>query len=391
MPVFNPGRPAYQGDPYPSLAALRAVEPVHWSRDMNAWIVTSYAECFAAAQDHERFSADPRVSHAGIEVNAHRDRVPLGTVDVMATVDEPDHGRLRRSVMRAFAPRAVEAARRRIEAALADLLGEVDPGRPFDLIGGLAEPLVVTTVIGHLGIPAGTWADFRAWSRAITAARSNPAATDVDVRAAVAAHENLQRLFRSMDPDGDTVLGAVKASVAEDVLSEAEAIMLLVHASLSGNGPTTMALGNLVLTLATNPGAYEWLRDHRDGVPGAVEEILRFDSPVHAIARWARVGTALGGRPVRAGQVVFLVLGAANRDPAQFPDPDRLDLAREDTRHLAFSHGPHFCLGAPLARLELQVALAAIVDRWPSLRVLAMERLHDFVLRGPRRLVIAAG
>lgn len=390
MPVFNPGRPAYLENPYPFLAALRADEPVHWSRDMNAWIVTSYEECFAAVQDQGRFSADPRVSYAGTDVSAHRERVPLGTVEVMATVDEPDHGRLRRSVMRAFAPRAVEAAQERIKAAIAGLLGPVDPGQPFDVFGGLAEPLVVATVIGHLGIPADAWNDFRACARAVTEARSNPGAAAGDIRAAQQAYERLQGLFRGAHEDLDTVLGAAKASVADGMLSEDEAVMLLVHASLSGNGPTTMALGNMILALAGNPEAYAWLRDHPNRVPAAVEELLRYDSPVHAIARWAPQPCQLGRRSVRAGQVVFLVLGAANRDPAQFPDPDVLDLGRDDTRHLAFSHGPHFCLGAPLARLELQLALAAVLDRWPSLTVLAMERLRDFVLRGPRRLVIAA-
>ncbi len=165
--------------------------------------------------------------------------------------------------------------------------------------------------------------------------------------------------------------------------------MLLIHISLAGNGPTAYALGNIVLNLASHRGALGSLVANPDSVPLAIEELIRFDSPTHMITRFALADTKLGPRSIRAGDTLYTVIGAANRDPAQFPNPDVLELTRTDNRHLSFGLGIHFCLGAPLARLELEVALRALLRRFGAFTIVSMQRGGTFLLRGPRAITVA--
>jgi len=395
---FNPFRPSYIENPYPALAQLRASDPVFRSTDLNAWVVTGYAECLHALQDDETFSSDPVHAAGGLgeTVAKNRAETPLGHVPILGNSDPPDHTRLRAIVNRAFTPRAVASMRPYIEEVASALLEPAEPGRPFEVMPSFAEPLPVITVLRMLGIPDEDRETIRSWGGAIIRARSDGAADPGVVAAAKAAHTEfvayLEHFARGRVPNAPGVVIAtlLEAGAPEGKISLDEVMMLLIHISMAGNGPTAYLLGNSVRLLLEHPHETAILRQRSDLIPNAVEEFLRFDSPTHIVTRFALVDSRLGKKRIRAGDTVYVVIGAANRDPAQFPDPDRLDVERKELRHLSFGMGIHFCLGAPLARLEAAVAVEAVLNRFPVLRLAdgGFERGGTFLLRGPKRLAV---
>ena len=394
MAYFNPTRPGYIEDPYPALAALRRQEPVHRSPDLGAWVVTSYEHCERLVRDDETFSSDPAHATGGLgeSVRAVRDQVPLGTAPILGNTDAPDHTRLRAIVNRAFTPRAIADMRPRVEASVQELLDAAGDG-PLEVMSALAEPMVVTTVLEHLGVPQDDRPQVREWAGAVIRARADgPGAPGVSA-AAASARDALLAYLRDFTPTGrSTVIDTLRAAAdGGETLSAEEMAMLLIHISLAGNGPTAYALGNIVLGLANHPEALSTLAADPEGVPTAIEELIRFDSPTHMITRFALADTKLGPRNIRAGDTLYTVIAAANRDPAQFPNPDVLDITRNDNRHLSFGLGIHFCLGAPLARLELDVALRALLQRYGAFRMVSQQRGGTFLLRGPRSIVIESG
>lgn len=400
MAFFNPFRAAYLDDPYPALHALRRQEPVHWSAEIGAWVVTRYVDCLAILQDDEAFSSDP--AHAGgafgEEVQGKRAIAPLGQAPIMGNSDPPVHTALRAIVNRGFVPRIVEAMRPGIEQAANALLQDIDPAQPFDAAVAFAEPLAVSSVLEHLGIPRESFADFRGWSLALMRARAEGDAQPGVVESAAEAREHLLAMLGRRAEAGPEPGAAARTSVL-DVLIDAcdgeaitpdEMMMMLIHLSLAGNGPTAMALGNSIAALADYPEAQTQLREEPALIPAAVEELLRFDSSTHFVARFALRDTKVGARTVKAGQQVHAMVGAANRDPARFPDPDTIDLAREDNRHLSFGFGIHYCLGAPLARLEMEIALRTLLERMREFGVVDRQRAPSYQLRGFQRLVLRA-
>lgn len=393
MAYFNPFRPAYVEDPYPALATLRSQEPVHRSRELGAWVVTSYEHTERALRDDDAFSSDP--AHANSELGAaireRRGRSPLGAAPIMGNSDPPAHTRLRTVVNRAFVPRAIEGMRPRIEAVAREILGQA-PTAGIEVMSQFAEYLVVSVVLDHIGIPDADRTEVRTWAMAVMQARAEDG--DPAVRAAAeTARDELARYIESGEDSGrTTVVSAIRAAAADgERLSADEMVMLLAHVSLAGNGPTAYALGNAALHLGTHPEQLERLHGDRTLIPGAVEELFRFDSPTHLVARFALTNTTLGGRSIHAGDTVYAVIGAANRDPARFDRPDEFDVLRQDTRHLSFGHGIHFCLGAPLARLELAIAIGALIDRYGTFRTVRADRGGNLFTRGPSAVVIENG
>ncbi|MBE0609088.1 MAG: cytochrome P450 [Dehalococcoidia bacterium] len=402
MAVFNPFRPAYMEDPYPILARLRAKEPVHWSADLGAWVVTSYAECQKALADDEHFSSNPihATNDLGRSVAHTRATAPMGAAAIMGNSDPPEHTRLRAIVNRAFTPRVIAAMRPRIEQTVDELMASWPVGQPVDLVPNLCEPVTITTVLAHMGIPPERWAPFRELSGAIMRGRVEGAGDPAIARETLAARDQMLDVVaqiaeaRESDQDDEgprDVLSALVDAAVEEEIGADELAMMLVHISLAGNGPTIMSFANAVAALAGHPDQLERLLANPGLVPSAVEECLRFDTPTHYVNRFCTKDVGMWQRTVKAGQMVYAMVGAANRDPERFPDPDALDIGRRDNRHLSFGMGIHFCLGAPLARLELDVVLRKVLERFGHYRVVRAERGGTFQVRGFDRLEIAAG
>lgn len=376
MAYFNPSRPSYIADPYPALARLREEAPVYRSDELDAWIVTSYDGCVTVLQDYETYSSE--VANApgrlGDRVRAVKRRSVLGDAPRIAQVDPPAHHRLRAVVARAFTPRQVETMRPAIEAHVAALLDVVERGQPFDLMAGLCEPLPAAIVSAQMGAPEADRAQVLAWARALMQTEGADLSPERR-REAQAARDGLLdylgRVSAGETGDPESLIAVMaRAGTAEERLELPELLALVIDLSLAGNDNTSNLVGNAFLSLAAHPDQEALLRERPALLAGAIEETLRYDSPQQAAVRVVRRDTALGRERLKAGQVVITMLGAANRDPGVFEDPDRFDVTREPgARHLAFGLGPHFCIGAPIARMAGKAALSALLERFDALRL----------------------
>jgi cytochrome P450 len=315
----------------------------------------------------------------------------------------PDHTRMRRLVSKAFTPRMIARLAPRIERLVDDLLDgalaaeRAPAGRDgVDLIEALAYPLPVTIISELLGVPATDHERFQAWSHALARGLDPDFLLPADVRARQrTARAEFADYFRDLaawrrdHPAEDLLSALVAVEEGGDGLTEQELIVTCTLLLVAGHETTVNLIGNGTLALLRNPDALARFRADPAIAPNAVEELLRYDSPVQLTVRLALADAEVGDQPISRGEVVLALIGAANRDPAAHPDPDRLDLAREPSRHLAFGQGIHFCLGAPLARLEGQLALRHLLARAPRLR-LAAEPVwkENLVLRGLERLPV---
>ncbi|MCA9968901.1 MAG: cytochrome P450 [Anaerolineales bacterium] len=364
----------FKADPFPTFAAMRRDDPIYAHRAPDGttiWYVTRYEDVVAVLRDDVHFCKDPR--HARAAAAPRRDNALQQLINEnMLFADPPDHTRLRALVNQAFTPRRVEALAPRVQAITAELLDAVAARGAMDLIAAYALPLPVRVICELLGIPPADQAQVSDWSQAIISPGSrglNYSARRRKVKAFVAY---LQGMFadRAARPQDDLVTALVQAEEAGERLSEAELSSMVALLLVTGHETTVNLIGNGVLALLRHPAQ----RARLWAAPGlwetAVEELLRFDGPVEtSTTRWVRQDVTLHGQRLRRGDVLRVVLSAANRDAAQFAAPDELDVARADNRHLAFGLGVHYCLGAPLARLEGRVALPALFGRFPNLRL----------------------
>ena len=374
--AFNPFLPEVHEDPYPLYHQLRTEDPVHRS-PLGFWVLTRHADVLAVLRD-PRMSRDPRRSErmellrASAEVDellSEEEAAPS-----MLFVDPPDHTRLRALVSKAFTPAAVERLRPRVEAIVAELLDRVAGEGRMDVVEDLAYPLPVTVICELFGVPEADWDRFRAWSRELVRLLDPLVAADAlerALQARLALRGYLRELIatRRVHPTGDLLSALIAAEDQGSQLSEPELVSMCVLLLVAGHETTVNLIANGTLALLRHPEERASLQAGA-ALPGtAVEELLRYDSPVQFTSRHALADLEVGGRRVRAGETVIAVLGAANRDPAQFPDPDRLDLARAPNRHVAFGGGIHFCLGAPLARAEARIAIGATLARLPGMEL----------------------
>jgi cytochrome P450 len=391
----DPFAPELIPDPYPAYARLLAGEPF-FHAPTRFWVVSRY-------DDVRQVVHEPRFSRADFRERA---RSSLGDGPLSRALgqfllfrDPPDHTRLRSLVGQAFTRRAVDGLRQQIQATVDDLLDRVQGVQArgsLDLIAGLAYPLPVLVICALLGVPAAERARFRAWSAALAegleaASNPNPEA----IARGDAAAEEVTAFFREQvaerraEPREDLLSGLVAARDGADRLGEEELLATCLLLFIAGHETTVNLIGNGTLALLRNPDQLAQLRAEPALIGTAVEELLRFDSPVQRTFRVAEQEVELGGARIARGERVMALLGAANRDPRRFVDPDRLDLRRRDaSQHLSFGGGIHYCVGAPLARLEAQLALGTLLRRLPDLRLLEETPAWRpaLVFRGLRRL-----
>ncbi|WP_328428468.1 cytochrome P450 family protein [Streptomyces sp. NBC_00443] len=356
------------GHPYDVYRRLRDTAPVHRIAGPDgspAWLVTRYDDVREALAD-PRLSLDKRHAAPG----TYRGLALPPALDAnLLNMDPPDHTRIRRLVGRAFTPRRVEQLRTPIRRTADRLLDALGPHGTTDLIASYAAPLPITVICDLLGVPDEHRRDFREWTDALVA--PDPARPQAAKEAVVAMLGFFTRLLadKRREP-ADDLLGDLIAvrDTDGDRLGEDELMSLAFLILFAGYENTVQLIGNAVLALLDHPEQLAALREEPSRIPSAVEEFARYEGPaLLAIRRFPTEDVTIGGVTVPAGDTVLLSLSAANRDPVRFPDADRLDLGRDASGHLALGHGIHYCLGAPLARAETEVALAALLHRFPEL------------------------
>jgi cytochrome P450 len=376
--AYNPFDPEFRVNPYPVLKRLREQAPVYRS-PLGFIALSRYEDCVAMLRS-------PHASSDSRKTPGWRDRVIAEGFDpdkLLAEsnppflfLDPPDHTRLRGLVSKAFTPRVVEGLRPRIEEIVEELLDAAEERGRFDAIEDFAYPLPVRIISEMLGVPPEDEAKFRGWSAELARSLDPDFALPPEViqrrqqaGEALAAFMGDLIARRRVEPRDDLVSGLIAAEEEGHKLTEAELVTTCILLLIAGHETTVNLIGNGINALLRNRDQFELLRAEPSLIKSAVEELLRYDAPVQLTGRDALVDIELSDTTVRAGEMCVLLLSGANRDPAQFSDPDRLDIRREDNRHLAFGMGIHFCLGAPLARVEGQAAIGELVRRFPAARI----------------------
>ena len=396
---YNPFVPETHANPYPELRNLREHDPVHKNELMDIWVLTRYDDVVSVLRD-KRFSADRRkatnrFAQAAMQA-AQEEGSPLARANTMLGADPPEHTRLRGLVSKAFTPRVVESLRPRIQQIVDELLDKVQDTGTLDIIRDLGYPLPVIVIAEMLGVPAEDRDDFKRWSDDIVATFGGPVTPPEVLERAQKSTQEMSDYFgavieeRRREPREDLLSGLIAAEERGEVLSEEELLATCILLLAAGNETTTNLIGNGTLALLRNPDQLDKLRRRPELVESAVEEFLRYDGPVQATARVATERTEFGGKTIEPGELTMVILAAANRDPAQFPEPDTLDIERSPNEHVAFGEGLHFCLGAPLARAEGQIAFRSLLERMPELRLATEEPEWggNFILRGLKSLPV---
>jgi cytochrome P450 len=391
--VFDPRDPAFLADPYPAFATLRAEGPVHWNASLGLAVAVSHAACSEVLRDRS----------AG---RLWRDREPASSFaafnllhqNSLLESEPPRHTRLRRLISTAFARGHTERLRPLVrmiaDSLVSSLRSAISADGSADLLTHLAAPLPIEVIAELLGVPVADRPRLRPWSNAIVkmyeyglpdslaAAAEDAAAEFVDYLRALAAS-------RVSSPGPDLISDLVAVRDGTDRLSDDELVGTAVLLLMAGHEATVNVIGNGVLALLTHRDEWTRLVADPDLLPTAVEELIRYDAPLQLFERTATAPTTVAGHPLEPGDRIAALLGAAARDPAVFESPDRLDIGRSPNAHLGFGAGIHYCVGAPLARVEIAAALEALATRLPELRLAAEpERRPEFVIRGLRTLPV---
>ncbi|WP_309059247.1 cytochrome P450 [Streptomyces sp.] len=396
--AFDPWDPAFVADPYPAYAELRERGRVHFFEPTNQWLVPHHADVSALLRDrrlgrtylhrfrHEEFgrTAPPPEHEPFHTLNDH------GMLDL----EPPDHTRIRRLVSKAFTPRTVERLKPYVRQLAGDLVAALVEAGGGDLLRDVAEPLPVAVIAEMLGIPEADRAPLRPWSADICGMYElNPSeeAAARAVRASVEFSDYLRDLIaqRRENPGDDLISGLIAAHDEDDRLTEQEMVSTCVLLLNAGHEATVNATVNGWWALFRNPDQLAALRADHSLVPSAVEELMRYDTPLQLFERWVLDEIEIDGTVIPRGAEIAMLFGSANHDPAVFAGPERLDLTRRDNPHISFSAGIHYCIGAPLARIELAASMTALLEKAPTL-ALAREprRRPNFVIRGLEGLAV---
>jgi cytochrome P450 PksS len=398
--AVNIASPAFKANPFPYYASLRADAPVHRTTlptGEPAWLVTRYDAAVAVFKD-ERFVKDRAnaLTPAQLAAQPWFRTVFKSIQRHLLSLDGAEHARLRALVSEAFTPRLVEQMRHRIQALTDQLLDPVQARGRLDLVQDFALPLPTIVIAEILGVPTADRHAFHRWSKALLSAAHSTWRLLAAVPSALLFLRYLRTFIkkRRADPQDDLVSALVRAEEAGDRLSEDELVAMVMLLLMAGHETTVNLIGNGMLALLEHPDQMEKLRSDPGLIKPAVEELLRFTCPVEtATERYAREEVTVGGVTIPRGEMVIVAIASANRDARQFTNPDALDITREPNRHLSFGLGAHFCLGAPLARLEAQLTINTLLRRLPGLRLaVAPSRLRwraGLLLRGLEALPVA--
>jgi hypothetical protein len=386
-------------NPYPLYARMRDDARVFFSEQFQAVVLTRYEDIAGVLRDHERFSNAGRFARL-------LDQLPASTQEIVQPLrahyasgliqsDPPDHVRLRSLVSRAFTPKAVREIKPWIEKLVAELISTAAERGSFDLVSDLARPLPAMVIAEMLGVPADDRAQFIPLGDDLTALQAKGRAVEDGARIAANAVVALEDYFRELcrerkrAPRDDLLSALVAAREGSDRLSENELVNTCVTILVAGHETTRNFIGNAALALSKAPLQWRALRGDPSLLGSGVDELLRYESPIQRGWRRLNADVDILGYPAKSGQLVFLMLGAGNRDPRRFPNPDELDLARADNPHLAFGRGPHFCLGAPLARLEGGIVIGELARRFsqlePTNEIVWNDSIH---MRGIREFTV---
>jgi cytochrome P450 len=395
---FRPDAQDFLRDPFPLFRRLREADPVHWSPRLKAWVLTRYDDCRSVLLDREISSDRLRPYFAtlpGPEAERIRDIIRYLT-HWMVFRDPPEHNRLRKLTGKVFHVQSMHAMRPQVEALAAWALGRIGDREDIDFIADFAGPLPGLVIMAMLGVPRDALPLLKRLSddMALFIGSSRMSAQKYDV-AQAATHE-MAGFFRALigkrraAPQADLLTQLVHLEEDGDRLSEDELVATCILLLFAGHETTTNHIANAMLALLRFPGELAALRAEPALAPRAVEELLRYDGPSGAQVRVVKAEQELRGKTLKPGERIFLMLNAANRDPEAYDEPDRLDLRRKEVPHLTFGFGLHICLGFPLARMEGQVALPAVLGHWKRIELAQPEEriewLNSMVFRGMKAL-----
>lgn len=397
---FDPSDPAFIADPYPVLSELRELTPIFWNEASNQWMLTRFDDIAATLRDRRlgrnythRFShaefGRPEPDERWRSFHEHEEWSLLA-------LEPPDHTRLRRLIQKVFTPRAIAGLRHEVEGSARTLLDRCATHETFDLLADYAQPFSVGVICSMLGVPQADGGLLLEWSHAIvkmyeldaddaTKRAANRAAAEfIDYTSALIAEKRRR-------PDGLLVSELARVEDEGDTLTEPEIVSTTMVLLEAGHEATVNTLGNGFRALMHHRDQWRRLTGGEVAPADAVEELLRWDSPLQMFERWVLADhVEIAGRALGVGEEVAMLFGSAQRDPRRFDHPDRFDIGRNDTAHIGFGGGIHFCIGAPLARLELAVSIAGLVERFPDLALAAEPEYHPtFVIRGVRELRLA--
>jgi len=388
--------PEVLANPYPLYQRLRTEDPVHWDPFLHAWVVTRYADVVTVFQ---RFLADRTYTPEQLSALGMSALSPIAEVMVrqMLFMDPPTHTRIRSLAAKAFTPRRVERLRTHIEEIVDDLLDAVERKGEMDVIADLAYPLPAIVTAELLGVPPADRDQLKAWSEDFAEMLGNFQHNPERIARVLKSVEGMLAYFREavsrdrVEPTEGLIHALRTAEIDGDRFTDDEVVANTIVTMVGGQETTTNLIGNGMLALLRHEDQLERLKADMSLIPSAVEELLRYESPSQHTARLAPDDVELGGKAIRKRQAVIAVMGAANRDPARFPDPDRLDIGRQDNRHVAFGWAGHFCFGAPLARIEGQVAFQKLLARFGGVRLSpgAITWRHNLGLRGLTELRVS--
>ena len=393
--------PTFRANPYPTYAQLRSTAPIHrvtLPDGQRAWLVTRYDDVASVLKD-ERFVKDwrnaPPPEHPPQMSPLPKEFAQFQTGNFL-WLDPPDHKRLRSLVSKAFTPRLIEQMRGRVQVIADTLLDAVEDKGEMDIIEDYADPLPMTVIAVLLGVPAKDRNKFREWSNAaVSGNRAQEHVEKVLIPHMRAFADYLRAMFeeKRKNPEDDLISALVRAEEAGDKLSEDELLGTVFLLLVAGYETTVHLIGNGTLALLQHPDQLQKLRDDPSLIKAAIEELLRWEPLLQwGTERFAREDVAIGETVIPEGEMVLAVIAAANHDPERFPEPNTLDITRTDNKHLTFGKGIHYCLGAPLARMEGQIAIGTLLQRMPNLRLKGspkvLKRRPELILRGLEELPV---